>query len=171
MTKTWFFAAITTGWMLAAGVASACPTGFEGQRPVQPRPVQNVSFQASELVERANRLESAASSREVTARTAEADADTLANRARILRNQATFVNASDRNNILSVVDELVERAAARRAHAANERAEANQLRREARALRNQAIQLTGGVGVGGGGWRRPGGVPRATVLPSERVDL
>jgi hypothetical protein len=168
--RSWIFGAITLTCLTIGGAAIACPTGGEQgirppPRPVQP--VQNVSLQASEMMERASRLESAAASREQQARALDQQADTLANRARNLRNQAQFVNASDRSSILDIADELQIRASNDRNQAMDDRNQASQFRVEASSLRSRAIQL---VRLGGGGGWRGKGVPRATTtdLPSER---
>ena len=97
--RSWMIGAIMLAGMAVGSTALACPVGPGEGRPI--RPVQNGSFQASELVERAARLESVASSHEAQARAFEQEADTLSNRARILRNQAGFVNASDRSSIFA----------------------------------------------------------------------
>ncbi|MDF2695872.1 MAG: hypothetical protein K0S65_4255 [Labilithrix sp.] len=166
--KSWIFGAITLASLTLASVGLACPTG-NGEGAVRPpRPViQPVSLQASEMIERAGRLESAATSREAQARSLEQEADTLAGRARILRNQAGLVNVSDRPSILAIADELLDRAALDRTTAAQERAQASALRVEAQGLRQRALVLVrnGNGGVGGGGWRRP---TRDVALPSER---
>ena len=89
--KSGSFGVITLACMMIGGTAAACPVGAgEGSRPTRPV-VQNVSFQASELLERAKRLESAASSRDLQARALEQEADSLSSRARVLRNQAGLV--------------------------------------------------------------------------------
>ena len=130
--KSWIFGAITLSWLAFGGAAIACPVG-NGEGAIRPtRPVvQNVSLQASEMIERASQLESAASSRDVTARAFEQEADTLSSRARILRNQAGLVNVADRSSILAIADELSLRAASSRTRAAEERAQASDLRIEA----------------------------------------
>lgn len=171
--KSWFFLAITAGCMAIGTAAAACPTGSNFGDVPRPRPVQNVSFQASELIDRAARLESAAASREQSARSFEAEAETLANRARILRNQAALVAVADRGSIIDIAEELAVRARTDRQLAAQERAQAAELRIEARSLRDRAVQLvrTGGGG-GGGGWRsRPGTPvpPTSTPLPAEKT--
>lgn len=166
--KIWIFAAITAGWLASSAVAGACPTGAEeGARP-RPRPIQNVSFQASELIDRAGRLESAAARQEQSARQLEQQASTLAERARVLQKQAALVNAADRLSILEVVDELTTRAAQERRQAANARISADQLRAEARSLRDRAVQLVrlGDGGSGTGGWRKR---PVNDALPTTRT--
>jgi hypothetical protein len=155
--------------MTFGGAALACPTGNngEGQRPVRPV-VQNVSLQASEMMERASRLESAASSHDQSARALEQEADTLSNRARILRNQAGLVNVSDRTSIMQIADELSIRAANDRSRAADDRAQSSELRLEAQSLRQRAITLVRNNG-GGGGWRgRPTTAP-STPISSDRT--
>jgi hypothetical protein len=133
------------------GVAEACPVGGSGVRPI-PRPIQNVSFQASELVERAMRLESEAGVREQSARALAEQAELLQSRARRLREQVVFVNAADRPGLLTAAEELSLRAADDRAEAMRQRTEAGELRMEARSMRARAAQL---VRVNnGGGWRK-----------------
>lgn len=174
--KSWIFVAITAGCMAVGATAMACPTGageLPLRRPIQP--VQSVSFQAQagELIERAGRLESAAVSREQSARTFEAEAETFANRARVLRTQATLVNAADRGSIIDIAEELAIRASTSRRLAAQERAEASELRLEARSLRERALAIVRtGTGGGGGGWRtRSVTPPRTTALPGEPLTL
>lgn len=140
---------------VAAGpVASACPVGADDVRP-NPRPVvNNVSFQASELFERATRMETAAASREDDARARDQRADTLMNRARIIRNQASLVSFSDRQSMQAIADELTIRASEERSRASEDRAQASSLRMQARSLRERAVQLVRlENGNGGGGWR------------------
>ena len=164
--RNWIFGAITLAWLTLGSAALACPAGgVEGGRP---RPVQNVSLQASEMIERASRLESVAASHDVQARALEQEADTLGNRARILRNQAALVNVSDRPSILAIADELSSRSMNQRARAADDRAQASELRLQAQALRQRAGVLV--RGSGGGGWRgRTTALPpQSTPLPSER---
>ena len=91
----------------------------------------------------------------------------LANRARILRDQATFVNVADRSSVLAVADELAARAREDRARAAEDRAQASELRLEAQSLRQRALALVRG-GSGGGGWRTRPLPNRSAPLPSER---
>ncbi|MBX3216463.1 MAG: hypothetical protein KF850_30785 [Labilithrix sp.] len=165
--KSKIIGAITLACMMtAAGAAFACPggNGWTGGRPTRPV-VQNASLQASELLERARRLESAASSHDATAKALEDQAATFANRARLLRNQATFVNVADRPSILDAADELALRAASDRSRAAEDRAQASELRTQARTLRQRAVALARGGNGGGGGWRR---TTEATPLPAER---
>ena len=76
--KTWMFGALALAMTLATGVASACPTGNVDPVPQRPRPVNNVSFQATQLFERAQQLETAAASHERSAAAFERDAETLA---------------------------------------------------------------------------------------------
>jgi hypothetical protein len=133
--------------------------------------VQQVSFQqeANLLFARANELDSAASTRERNALAFDTEADTLASRARSLRNQAQLVSfTTDRENILEIADELSERAQVSRSRASAERMRASEMRSEATNLRNRATQLVrfGNGGGGGGGWR---GGPRKTA--SEGVTL
>ena len=173
MTK-WLFGAITLTCLSIGGAAAACPVGV-GQAPVRPRPVVRSdlsSTQASEMLERASRLETVAGSHETQARAFEAQADTLSNRARILREQAALVNVSDRSSILEIADELAGRARSERARAAGERAQARELRLEAQNLRQRAVVLVrgGGGSGGGGGWRgRDVRVLPSTPLPAERA--
>ena len=152
--KTWIFRAVGLAMMLSTAHAMACPVGNGGgvQQPPKRPIVQTVSFQASELFERAQQLETAASTRDRAAQASERDAETLGNRARILRSQAAQVNAADRATIFAAADELAVRAASSRSLAAEDRAEAADLRVQARTLRERAVQLVR-VGNGGGGWR------------------
>lgn len=150
----------------ACKIGAWTPGGNPGNRPkpvVQPvQPVQNVSFQASELLERATQLESAAATHSTRARTAEQNAETLSNRSRILRVQATQagIAPSDRADLLALADELLVRAADDRAVAASEQASATRLRLQAQSLRSRAIELVRVTpGGGGGGWRRGTSVP------------
>ncbi len=168
------FGVAAFGLTLAAGSASACPVGqgddIRPRRPVAPV-VNNVSLQASELFERASRLETAAASREESARSREMQADTLANRARMIRNQAVLVGFSDRENMMAVAEELVIRAADMRSRAAEDRAQASELRMQARTLRERAVQLVrlqnGGNG-NGGGWRNKRAVRDFAPPPPSR---
>ena len=167
--RSWIFGAITLACLTIGGVATACPVGEGGQVRPQPRPVQNVSFQASELMERASRLENAAASREQSARSLDQEADQLILRARNLRNQAQLVNVSDRSSIMQIADELTDRAQNDRALASSERAQASEFRLEATGLRPRAVQLIR-LGNGGGGWKglAPTTSVPSTPLPSER---
>jgi hypothetical protein len=170
--KRWLFGTFTAITVLAtaAGTAAACPRGEGDTRPVRPI-VDNVSFQASELLERAARMDGAAMSREQSARTKEMQADALANRARALRSQVSLVGFSDEQDVLSIADELALRAASMRTRAAEDRAQAIGLRMQARVLRERAAQLVR-VGNGGRNWRNKRGPvrdfapppPSATVL-------
>jgi hypothetical protein len=151
--KTWIFGALALAITVSTGAAMACPVGNNGEfeAPRRKPVVQNVSFQASELFERAQQLETAASSRERQAVAFERDAETFANRARILRNQAQLVSSTDRSSILALADDLTSRASLSRSQAAEERVQAADLRVQARSMRERAVQL---VRVGnGGGWR------------------
>src|SRR4051812_14816514 len=99
--NSWFFGPFAIALTLAltlttGGVASACPVGFDDVPRRRP-PVNNVSFQASELLERANRVESVAAAREESARSRETRAATLMSRARVLRNQASLVGFSEQS--------------------------------------------------------------------------
>lgn len=158
--RSWIFGAITLACITLGGAAIACPGGVS-VRPTGP--VQDVSLQATEMIERASRLESAASSRDATARALEQEADTLSNRARILRNQAGLVNVSDRPSILAIADDLAFRAASHRTRAADDRAQASELRLQARSLRERAITLV--RGTNNGGWRTR---TTSTPLPTSR---
>jgi hypothetical protein len=169
--KSWVFGVITLACTTIGGAALACPTGGEqGTRPVRPV-IQNVSLQASEMIERAGRLETVASSHDAEARALEQQADTLTNRARVLRNQAGFVNVSDRSSILAIADELSVRAANERSRAAEERVQAQTFRIEAQNLRQRALVLVRGGGGGGGGWRRSTIAPQSTPFPTERTTV
>ena len=155
--KTWIFRGVALAMMLSTAHAMACPTGGNTserepplRRPVQQ--VQNVSFQASELFERAQRFETAAASRDSSASAFERDAETQANRARILRNQAALVNAADRASIFAAADDLSARASSSRSQASEDRIQAADLRVQARSMRDRAVQLVR-IGNGGGGWR------------------
>jgi flagellar hook-associated protein FlgK len=150
--KTWIFGALALAMTVSTSAAMACPVGTNGEVQQRPRPIQNVSFQASELFERAQQLETAASSRDRQAVAFERDAENLANRARILRNQAQNVSSTDRSSILALADELTSRASSSRSQASEERAQASELRVQARSMRERAVQLVR-VGNGGGGWR------------------
>ena len=157
----------------AAGpVALASPVG--GDVDIRPqRPVNNVSFQASEMIERATRMETAAASREDSARMRESRADTLMTRARVIRNQAALVSFSDRQSMQEIADELTIRASEERSRAAEDRAQASSLRMQARQLRERAVQLVrlGNGGGGGGGWRGKGGGPvREFAAPPQRSE-
>ncbi len=155
--RSWIFGAITLACLTVGASALACP------RPV--RPVQNVSLQASTLIERASMLESTAVSHDQSARAFEQEAETLLSRARALRNQAQFVNVSDRMSILSIADELNDRASRDRMLASSERQEAAGLRVEATSLRRRAAELT--RLAGGGGWRGKRVQAPSLPLPSE----
>lgn len=162
----WIFAAITLVCVSLEGSAMACPTNTEFAPPPRPRPVQQVSFQqeANALFARASELESAASLKERNAVAFDSEADTLISRARSLRNQAQLVSfTTDRENILEIADELIERAQVSRSRASSERMRASELRGEAVNLRNRANQLVrlGNGGGGGGGWRGRDPVRRA----------
>lgn len=171
--RSCIFVAITLACVTLGGVASACPTGgnVEFSPPPRPKPrpvegLQQASFQveASALFERASALETAATGRDRNALAFEQQADTLANRARILRNQATLVNVSDQGSILDIADELATKAAIDRSRASGERTRASELRMEARSLRDRATQLVRlNTGGGGGGWRGGGGIKRPTA--------
>lgn len=153
--RSWIFGGITLACATLVGSAGACPVGGEGVRPTRPV-VQNASLQASEMIERAGRLDAMAGSREQQARMLDQEATTLANRARILRNESTFVTVSDRESILGVADELATRAMNDRARAAEERAQASSLRMEAQNLRQRAALLVRG-------WRG-----KSTTSPADR---
>jgi hypothetical protein len=89
----------------------------------------------------------------MSAMTADRQAEMFANRARMLRNEATLVTVADRGNVLAMASELAARARAERDRALADRAEAGQMRMQARNLRLRAAQL---VRVNGGGWRGKG---------------
>ena len=169
MSKTsWIFAAITLACVSLEGSALACGTEF-APPPPRPRPVQQVSFQqeANVLFARANELDSAATARDRTALAFDTEADTLASRARSLRNQAQLVSfTTDRENILEIADELSARSQLSRSRASAERMRASEMRSEARNLRDRATQLVRVGNGGGGGWR---GGPRKTA--SEGITL
>jgi DNA-binding protein H-NS len=167
--KTWMFGALALAMTLATGVASACPTGNIDPVPQRPRPVNNVSFQATQLFERAQQLETAAASHERSAAAFERDAETLANRARLLRNQANLqqVSFTDRQNLVAVADELSLRASSSRAQASEERQLASNLHAQARVARERALELVRQNGVGGG-W---GGRGKAPVSTSSTADI
>jgi hypothetical protein len=174
--KGYFFAAIAATAMTISTSAGACPVagGESSGRPIRPVPTQNVSFQASELVERAAVFESEASSHEASAAGFDREAMTLENRARVLRIQATRVSATtgDRAALLEVAAELGARASADRADAARERNQAAELRVAARALRARAFELVrlGGDGRGGG-WRGKTVIPpRSEPVPSSGAE-
>lgn len=157
--KTWIFAALALAMTVSTSAAMACPVGNNNEPPPRKPVVQNVSFQATELFERAQQLETAAANRERQAAAFDRDAETLANRARILRNQAALVAVSDRSSIFQVADELSARASLSRSQASEERNQAADLRVQARSVRERAVQLVR-LGNGGGGWRgRPTGAP------------
>lgn len=169
--SAWFFAAITMACVTLEGSALACGTDREFAPPPRPRPVQvqPVSFQeqANALFARASELEAGASVRERNALAFDTEADTLAARARSLRNQAQLVGfTTDRENLLEIAAELAERAQIDRARASAERTRASELRLEARNLRDRANQLVriNSGGGGGGGWR---GRPPVTRSSSE----
>ncbi|HEU4407310.1 MAG TPA: hypothetical protein VFS43_18725 [Polyangiaceae bacterium] len=173
--KSWVVGLIAAGLVATGGSALACPTGNgEFQRPT--RPVQSASFQASELIERADGLESVAASHEQSAKAFDREASTLTNRARLLRRQASSVGAADRSSLLAIADELTLRAEGDKARAASERARASELRVEARGLRDRALRLVrfgGGGNVVDNGWRsrgRPIGDPRP-LPPSGRTAI
>lgn len=167
--KTWMFGALALAMTLATGVSSACPTGGNVDPPRKPV-VNNVSFQATQLFERAQQLESAASSHDRSASALDRDAETFANRARLLRNQANFtqVSFSDRQNLVAVADELSLRASTARAQATEERQLASNLHAQARVARERALELVRVGGGTGGGW---GGRPRAPVSTSTTADI
>ena len=155
--KTWIFGALALAITVSTSAAMACPVGNNNEPPKRPI-VQNVSFQASELFERAQQLETTASARERQAAAFDREAETLANRARILRNQAALVALSDRSSIFQIADELTARASLSRSQASEERAQAADLRVQAKSMRERAVQLVR-LNNNGGGWRgRPGGV-------------
>jgi hypothetical protein len=149
--KSWIFGALALAITVSTSAVMACPVGSDNQPPPRPRPVQNVSFQASELFERAQQLETAAATRDRQAIAAERDAETFAGRARILRNQANLVSSVDRSSITALADELTARAASSRSQAAEDRAQAADFRVQARSMRERAVQLV--KGNNGGGWR------------------
>lgn len=165
--KTWIFSAlalaIVASGAIGGGTARACPVGAgDVQSPIRKPIVQNVSLQASALFERAQQLETAASSRDRQAVAVERDAETLANRARVLRNQAQQVSAADRSSVVAIADELAARASLSRAQAVEERGQAADVRSQARSVRERAVQLVK-VGNGGGGWRGVPTPPRRTA--------
>lgn len=144
--RTWIFAAITGTWLLSAGATYACGTSTDFTPTTTVRPPA-----ADELLVRASELDSAAATRERTAVAFDAEADRLVNRARLLRNQAQLVSLSDRESIVEIAADLIERSSVLRTRAATSRGEAADLRREARTLRDRAAQLARN---GSGGWRR-----------------
>jgi hypothetical protein len=158
--KAWLLGGIVCACLSASGAAFACGSDIEA-RPIRPVVLQsNVSFQVSELNDRAARLESMATSHDVEARALEQEANTLSNRARVLRNQASLVDFSDRGSIMAIADELASRAMVVRSRANQERTQGAELRMEAQALRQRALVLS--RGNGGGGWHK-----RPLPLPSE----
>ncbi len=166
--KTWIIGALALAMTAATTVSSACPTGNVDppRRPIV-NPVNNVSFQATQLFERAQQLETAASSHDRNANALDREAETFANRARILRNQANLqqVSFTDRQNLVAVADELSLRAASARSEASEERQLASSLRIQARAARERAVELVRLGGGGGGGWGGRG-IPRPTTSGS-----
>ncbi len=168
--KTWIFRTVALVMTLSTGMAMACPVGNNGEvqsRPARPI-VQNVAFQASELFERAQQLETVAASRDRQALAFERDAETLANRARILRNQAQLVAQSDRSSIVALADDLAARAFSERSQAADERAQASELRASARTIRERAVQLVRNNG-NGGGWRGRPVAPNASTTAQTTI--
>jgi len=161
--RTLIFAAVAFAGTLLVGSATACPVG--GNDPPRRPVVQNISFQVSELLERASRMEMAAATRDSNAMNLEWTADTLMNRARILRNQANLVAFNEREDMMAAADELANRAAGERHRAMDMRTAANELRMQARQLRLQASRLQGG----GGGWR--GGRDRVPSSATSDVSL
>jgi hypothetical protein len=150
--KSWVFGMLALVTTFSTAAATACPTvGFQDDPPVQ-RPIQNVSLQASQMFERAVQLDAAAASRESTAFMHDRNADTFANRARILRNQASLVAFDDRSNVVALAEELAMRSLAERQQAARARSQAANFRMQARNLRERANQLVGNGN--GNGWRR-----------------
>lgn len=149
--KTWILSGIVVASLVVSAPGLACGVAEGVRRPVEVRPVQNVSFQVSEMFERASRLENIATSHDSQARAFEQEAELLSNRARVLRNQASLVDIADRGSLLTIADELGARAMTSRSRAGQQRAQASELRLEARTLRQRAIALSGGGG--GGGWR------------------
>ena len=163
--KTWVFRLVAVAMSLSTARAIACPVGTTSEQPRRPvQQTQNVSFQASELLERAQALETSASSHEKTATALDREADTLATRARVLRNQAGFVNVADRQSLFSSADELAARAATSRQAASEERTEASDLRSQARTIRERALTLV--RNQNGGGWRGRA-VPKTTSTTAE----
>jgi hypothetical protein len=165
--KTWILGALALALTISGSAARACPIGSnegdsrrEGRRPPV---IQPVSFDASELFERAQELETVAGAQERAAVVHDRDAETFANRARILRNQAALVSVADRSSIFAMADELAARAASARSQAFAARAQAAELRLQARAVRERAVQLVRQNNGGGGGWRRGPGRPATTT--------
>ena len=72
--KTWIIGALALAMTVSTSAAMACPVGNNNEPPRRPV-VQNVSFQASELFERAQQLETAASNRERQASAFDRDAE------------------------------------------------------------------------------------------------
>jgi len=161
--KAWILGVVALALGTASVGASACPVGPPDRRtPV----VQTVDTQASVLFERARELDAAASSHDRSAAALEREAETLAGRARLLRNQLQLVAIVDRPGIAAVAEELSARASSSRAQAAGERTTAAELRAQARAVRDRAVQLVNAGTGGGGGWRgRP--VPRVSSGAAE----
>lgn len=160
--KTWVFRVVAVAMTLSTAQAMACPVGNSDPPP---RRTQNVSFQASELLERAQTLETSASAHERAGAALDKEADTFASRARVLRNQASFVNVADRQNLFASADELAARAASSRQAASDERSEASEQRQQARVIRARVAELTRGQNPGGG-WRgRP--VPKTSAVTAE----
>lgn len=155
--KTWIFRGVALATILSTAQAMACPVANNGDPPRRPvvNNVQNVSFQASELFERAQQLETTAASRDRSAASFERDAETLTSRARSLRARAALVNGADRASVLALADDLAARAVSSRALGAEQRAQAVGFRSQARTIRERAVQL---VRVGNdGGWRARAG--------------
>ncbi|MBS2013139.1 MAG: hypothetical protein JST00_09645 [Deltaproteobacteria bacterium] len=171
--KTWMFAALSLVMTLGAGAASACPVGA-GNEPIErPRPVvTNVSFQASQLFERAQQLETNAASHERSATEAAREAETLTGRARLLRNQASLpqLTLAERQSLLGMADELATRAATAQAQAGEHRRIASDLRAEARIARERGLQLVRTGGGTGGGWGGRGR-PKAPTATTASVDI
>jgi hypothetical protein len=168
------FVAATAILMTASSAAFACRpgpgngnVGFVEDDDV---PVNTISFQASQLFQRAQMLESSASSRDAEAGRMDREASQLQGRARLLRNQAAFVADGDRMTLISMSNELLQRAAEKRMNAANERQQAMSLRTQARTMRARAMQLVRVGNGNGGGWRGRNvkAVPRSTGRPAPR---
>ncbi|MCA9587671.1 MAG: hypothetical protein KC657_20230 [Myxococcales bacterium] len=134
--------------------------------------VNNISFQASQLFQRAQMLESSASSRDAEANRMDREASQLQGRARLLRNQAAFVADGDRMTLISMSNELLQQAAQKRMNATSERQQAMSLRTQARTMRARAMQLVRVGNGNGGGWRgRNVKVVPRTVRPAPKVPV
>ncbi len=134
-------AATLLGTTSVSHPAGACgPERVDDMDFAVPPPADRVT----QLLQEAARLDARARDLDGNAGALERGAETLALRARELRNLALGQGDFDRARLVAQANQLSAQAALRRASAQESRAEAEQLRLSARETRQRAARLAGG---------------------------